>query len=77
MKEIVYKTHLLLLLMRSKVTALCSLGSGFFFFNNRLVTGKGIKYFKNAAKEMGIFLGCFYLQKRRKILPLSLFKWSC
>lgn len=65
-KGTVYKTHLFWLLMRSEITALCILGSGFcFFFNNRLVTGKGIKYFENAAKEMGIFYGCFYLQKRK------------
>lgn len=56
MKDTVYKTHLFLHLTRSEVTALCSLES-VLFFNNRLVTGKGIKYFKDAAKEMGIFLG--------------------
>lgn len=31
---------------------------GWCFFNTRLVTGKGIKYFENAAKEMKtIFCG--------------------
>lgn len=56
MKDTIYKTYLFLYLMRSEVTALCSL-ENVLFFNNRLVTGKGIKYFKDAAKEMGIFLG--------------------
>lgn len=76
MKEIAYKTHLFLLLMSSEVTALCSFGEGWYFLNNGLVTGKGIKYFENAAKEMGIFWGgdCFYPQKRRNIVPSSLFK---
>lgn len=39
--------------------------------NNRLVTGKGIKYFENAAKQMGIFLGValFIYRKEERLCP--------
>jgi len=52
----------------------CSLGGGGVF-----LILKGIKYFENTAKEMEkvFWEGCFYLQKRRKMVPSSLFRLSC